>query len=195
MEELRRKKRLARARAKANIARLSHAERHEKSLAIQCRMAAREEYQNAQVIMYYHPLPGEVDTRDLIREALRADRSVLLPRMVRERDFLEAAQISDLHRDLTPGPYSVWEPARKMPVVDPARIDLVIVPGLAFSLTGARVGHGKGYYDRFLVTPGLRAFRAALVFECQLFDEVPHGEHDIGVSLIVTEARLLWASE
>jgi 5-formyltetrahydrofolate cyclo-ligase len=65
---------------------------------------------------------------------------------------------------------------------------LVIVPALAVDLAGNRLGRGAGYYDRAL--SAVRAPRCALVFADELVDEVPHGDHDVAVELVVTEAGI-----
>jgi 5-formyltetrahydrofolate cyclo-ligase len=66
-----------------------------------------------------------------------------------------------------------------------------VVPGIAYDESGNRLGRGKGYYDRFLASPGLRAMLCALAFECQIVAQVPALPHDRRVQLIVTEDRVL----
>jgi 5-formyltetrahydrofolate cyclo-ligase len=69
------------------------------------------------------------------------------------------------------------------PAVEPAAIDLVVVPGVAFTLTGARLGHGKAYYDRFLATVG--APKVGVCFDEQLVDELPMEPHDVWLDKVV----------
>jgi 5-formyltetrahydrofolate cyclo-ligase len=62
-----------------------------------------------------------------------------------------------------------------------------MVPGVAFDRRGARMGHGKGYYDKLLQHARLNTPLVALAFECQLFEEIPVAEHDIFMDRIITE--------
>src|SRR5437879_10647432 len=71
--------------------------------------------------------------------------------------------------------------------VTPQELDLVMVPGVAFDRTGARMGHGFGYYDKLLQHARPDAPLVALAFECQLFPEIPTQAHDIFMDKIITE--------
>jgi len=79
------------------------------------------------------------------------------------------------------------EPAADLPVVDPAHLDVVLVPGVAFDLTGRRLGFGGGYYDRFLrTTPALRV---GIAFDCCVTDALFSVETDQSMDWIVTPTR------
>jgi 5-formyltetrahydrofolate cyclo-ligase len=65
-----------------------------------------------------------------------------------------------------------------------------MVPGVAFDRSGARMGHGKGYYDKLLQHARKDAPLVALAFECQLFPEIPVAPHDIFMDLIITEKAI-----
>jgi 5-formyltetrahydrofolate cyclo-ligase len=65
-----------------------------------------------------------------------------------------------------------------------------MVPGVAFDRNGARMGHGKGYYDKLLQHARLDAPLVALAFECQLFPEIPTAPHDIFMDKIITESAV-----
>ncbi|MFM8726912.1 MAG: 5-formyltetrahydrofolate cyclo-ligase, partial [Planctomycetaceae bacterium] len=65
--------------------------------------------------------------------------------------------------------------------------DLIMVPGVAFDRRGARMGHGKGYYDKLLQHARLNTPLVALAFECQLFEEIPVADHDIFMDRLITE--------
>jgi len=66
-------------------------------------------------------------------------------------------------------------------------LDLIMVPGVAFDPRGARMGHGKGYYDRLLLHVRPDTLLIALAFECQLFDEIPVAPHDVFMHKVITE--------
>ena len=109
----------------------------------------------------------------------------------RPRNFIRQ-RIDD---DLAKGRYGIDEPTaeiRERPDrrVDIASVDLVIVPGVAFDSSGARLGHGKGYYDKLLENAKPETPRVALAFECQMFEEIPMQDHDIFMDKVVTEDRV-----
>jgi 5-formyltetrahydrofolate cyclo-ligase len=94
--------------------------------------------------------------------------------------------------ELTIGMYKILEPkpeVRSLPEkqIDPKELDLVMVPGVAFDRRCARMGHGKGYYDKLLenVRPGTPL--VALAFECQFFPEIPMAPHDVFMDKIISE--------
>jgi 5-formyltetrahydrofolate cyclo-ligase len=71
--------------------------------------------------------------------------------------------------------------------LDVSRIDACLLPGVAFDRWGARLGHGKGYYDRLLAKARPEACRIALAFECQIVDHIPMTVTDAFVDFVVTE--------
>jgi 5-formyltetrahydrofolate cyclo-ligase len=97
--------------------------------------------------------------------------------------------------ELAIGMYKILEPKSALRLhpnkqVQATELDLIMVPGVAFDRTGARMGHGKGYYDKLLQHARLDAPLAALAFECQLFPEIPTAPHDIFMDMIITERAI-----
>lgn len=92
--------------------------------------------------------------------------------------------------DLRRGPLGVWEPvAGRCAEMHPSELDIVLVPGLAFSKRdGARLGRGGGFYDRLLARPDTPALRVGVAFEAQLVGHIPCEPHDRRVQALVTEA-------
>jgi 5-formyltetrahydrofolate cyclo-ligase len=99
--------------------------------------------------------------------------------------------IKSLENDLVPGVFGILEPdLEKIDPVIADKIDIVIVPGAAFSENGCRIGYGGGFYDRFLQNRSITSY--ALAFDFQLVDEVPFDpEFDMKVDYIVTERRVI----
>jgi 5-formyltetrahydrofolate cyclo-ligase len=98
--------------------------------------------------------------------------------------------------ELAIGMYNIFEPAeqlRRQPAkqVPVSQIDLAMVPGVAFDERGGRLGHGKGYYDKLLENARPDCPLVALAFECQIFPEIPVGEHDIYMDKVITERRVI----
>ncbi len=96
--------------------------------------------------------------------------------------------------DLQRGPMNVWEPKPHCLPVEIAALDLILVPGLAFTRDGARLGRGGGYYDRLLANPACRAQRIAIAFDLQIVDSIPVEPHDQRVYQIITESGLIQTS-
>ena len=109
-----------------------------------------------------------------------------------EHQALQARQVrcmEDLHR----GQMNVWEPQPHCPPIDIAALDIILVPGLAFTHDGKRLGRGGGYYDRLLAQPDCRAERIAVAFDVQLVDHIIVEFHDEHIHQIITESGLIQA--
>lgn len=112
-------------------------------------------------------------------------RSVLFS--VEGKDLVprEVSGIQNLRR----GALGVWEPLAEMPRVPSESLTVILVPGLAFDAqTGARLGRGGGFYDRFLARDGVRARRIGVAMELQVLPSIPQELHDARVDELVTEA-------
>jgi len=83
--------------------------------------------------------------------------------------------------------FGMLEPAADLPVADPATLDLVLVPGVAFDRRGGRLGFGGGYYDRFLLTTA--ALRVGIAYDNCLADALPCDEHDQRMDWVVTPTQ------
>ncbi|WP_132008558.1 5-formyltetrahydrofolate cyclo-ligase [Mesobacillus foraminis] len=127
----------------------------------------------------------EVDTFQLIRKAWEQGKRVAVPKCQpknREMIFRQLTRFAQLETVYS----NLYEPVEaETEMVEPEKIDLLIVPGLAFTKTGYRLGFGGGYYDRFLKSYSGRTL--SLAFEQQLVPELPIEPHDLPVSKIVTE--------
>jgi len=161
----------------------------ERSRAICQRLMALPGYQNSKVICTYVALPMEVQTLDLIRRAWDDRKEVAVPCCMGDR--LRLFHLKSM-KELVPRTLGILEPRaehwqRKERWLEPSRIDLFVVPGVAFDRLGGRLGHGRGYYDRLLVDADPQALRVALAFENQLVDAVPMTSHDVFMQHVITE--------
>ncbi len=164
---------------------LSQSEISDSSHSIRERLSALPEFLAASQILCYVSKDNEVDTRRLIRDLLEADRSVLVP-ISQDDGTLVWSSLKSLD-DLGSGAFGVPEPLpNQRLVVEPLPDALVIVPCIAFTPTGHRLGHGKGYFDRFLAQHG--GTSVGLAFEMQKIKRLPMEDHDIALDIVLTES-------
>ena len=131
----------------------------------------------AKVIATYHPLPDE-PVVDIEREG----KLILLPKVISDTEMELRIFTSD--GDLERGAFGIMEPKGK-PFYDYDAVEVIIIPGTQFDLSGGRRGRGKGYYDRFL--PRLKnAYKIGVCFESQLVSQVQMKAHDVYMDEVIT---------
>lgn len=142
-----------------------------------------EAFINAEVVVLYWSLKAEVFTHDLICQYADC-KMILLPVMCGEglqlKRFTSDGELECVR-------FGVMEPCGE-PFTDYERIDLVVVPGVAFSRKGDRLGHGKGFYDRLL--PKIKAPKVGICFDYQLLDQLPTEIHDTKMDMIIADNKL-----
>lgn len=144
-------------------------------------------WRNARALLFFAPLADEPDIWPLLENALAAGRTVALPRFHPEQGAYVAGQISRMDSDLLAGRFGVREPRESCPIIPLNRLDLVLVPGVAFDLNGHRLGRGKGYYDRLLATHD--GPTCGVGFDQQIVGQVPSGPQDVRLKAILTPTR------
>lgn len=160
-------------------------DRRRKSEAIRRKLFRLAVFRKAKTVLCYVSLSYEVETWLLMKQMLEIGKRVVVPR-VHGRD-LRLSEVRDLGRDLAPGAFGVWEPTPKtIRPVHPDELDLVLVPGVAFDRSGQRLGHGQGYFDRFLSRLPRTTPRVGLCFEFQLLDRLPVSSHDQTVQTVLS---------
>ncbi|OGX37266.1 MAG: 5-formyltetrahydrofolate cyclo-ligase, partial [Omnitrophica WOR_2 bacterium RIFCSPHIGHO2_02_FULL_68_15] len=149
------------------------------------RLRRRPEYQAARRIAFYLAADGEVETREMIRQALADGKRVAAPIPMTTTRTIRFAELTGVRRGLVRGPYGIAQPARRARRVAPSALDLIVVPGLAFDAQGHRLGRGAGYYDRFLATLPTAIPRIGLAFRCQRVRRLPRARHDQPVTTVL----------
>ena len=142
-------------------------------------------YQEAKVIASYLSFPHEFQTQGLIEQALKDGKKVLIPKTYPKgrMDFV----VYD-PQQLVKTSFGLLEPQGNLEVVDASHIDLIHVPGLAFTIRGYRIGYGGGYYDRYLEQ--FTGHTLSTVYPCQIRDFSPEN-HDIPVQeVLIDEGNL-----
>ncbi len=161
---------------------LATEERRAASQRIFARVAASAEFASARCVGLFCSLADEPDTAAVL-EAWRRDRRVVVPRVEGEEmrffDYDPATSVR--------GAFGIVEPGPGARLCRPDEIDLLVVPGVAFSASGARLGRGRGYYDRYLSLPGIRAATIGVGYAHQLVAELPTEPHDVRMDRVVCE--------
>ena len=142
-------------------------------------------YQEAKVIASYLSFPHEFQTQELIEQALKDGKKVLIPKTYPKgrMDFV----VYD-PQQLVKTSFGLLEPHGDLEVVDASQIDLIHVPGLAFTTEGYRIGYGGGYYDRYLEQ--FSGHTLSTIYPCQIQDFIPEN-HDISVQeVLIDEGNL-----
>lgn len=138
-------------------------------------------------LMLYHALPDEVDTRPLLSKWAR-DKQLYLP-IVDGDDLIVAPYAEGAMKQ---GAFHIWEPTGTT-AIDPARLEWIVVPGVAFDRQMNRLGRGKGFYDRLLQQTPAR--KIGICYGLQLVDEIPTEPHDMKMDLIVTENDIIYKND
>ena len=158
--------------------------------AILERVLGLEAYRRAKLVhTYVSSKENEVDTRALIGACLAQGKRVAVPVVMPGTKTLAHALIDGLDQ-LVVGPWGLAQPDPATATWLPAeaRIDLVVVPGLAFDRRGHRIGWGGGYYDRFLAQ--VQAVKIGLCYDALVLDCIPGEPHDVPVDLVVAETAI-----
>ena len=161
-------------------------DRLRKSLVIQKKFFSTTEFQKAKTILFYASFDGEVETFDMMRQAQRHRKNIALPYIMKESKTIVPILIDSLEEDLEIGLYGIKQPKYdEIRSVHVDKLDLVVVPGLAFDKKNHRLGRGLGFYDRFLKNLPSQIPSIGFAFDFQVIDHLPHQEHDVPVSLVI----------
>lgn len=158
-------------------------ERTRKSRIIKKKLFNTSEFKRAKKVMFYLPIDGEVDTREMIKEALNKGKRVYVP-VCKKNKIMRPCVIYSATR-LKKGLYGINEPVFRR--FAPSRtLDLVVVPGVAFNKKGLRLGRGKGFYDKFLCCLPESTSSFGLAFDFQILPYLPSTPSDIRVSRVIS---------
>ncbi|MGH7215458.1 MAG: 5-formyltetrahydrofolate cyclo-ligase [Tepidisphaeraceae bacterium] len=175
-----------RRQLRQTLAGLSNTDRHAKSIAACSLLTASPEFAAARVVMLFLSTPNEIDTAPLALKAWQAGKTVVVPKVSWDQRRMLPVEISSLRDGMGTTANGIREPLAGKPI--PVEfIDLVIVPGLGFAPTGYRIGRGMGFFDRFLAQPEFIGLSCGLAFEEQVVEELPVLDHDVPLSMLVTD--------
>lgn len=152
-----------------------------KSAAICLEISRTPEWRDARVVGLFSPLDTEPNV-DLLWAVLNG-KTICYPRVC--GDDIVFLKVAGREALLESALWNLMEPPhREEHVIAPEEIDLLMVPGMAFTATGHRMGRGKGFYDRFLASPGFRAATFGICFAEQVVPHLPIEDHDRPVARV-----------
>lgn len=186
MTEIQKKKQQQRMEIRQRAAALTEEERSRADKNMTARLLQFPGFLQAETVFIYVSLPGEPDTEELIDAALAMGKHVLVPRCLPEYK-MEAVSIHS-RKELECGHYGIQEPPAQLPAADPEEVDLAVIPCVSADRSGGRLGHGAGYYDRYL--QGLSCSKLCLCYEALLLKRVETEDTDIRMDRIVTDEQI-----
>ena len=159
------------------------------SARVQSALLGAAFYHDSRAIVLYSALGNEVSTEQIFDDALAAGREVFYPRLDHARHTLSLCKVES-RSDLVPGAYGILEP--ETPSMDIASLPpcVVVVPGVAFTREGERIGRGGGHYDRMLAEFPAHAIRVGLAYSFQLLDRIAQSQWDQRLNFVVTESAI-----
>jgi 5-formyltetrahydrofolate cyclo-ligase len=184
---LQRQKSGLRRKIRARLGKIPADARNAMSLQVCDKLKEQSFFQSAAAILFFAPLPDEADVWPLLQETLAAGKIVALPQFDAAPQNYVARRVQNLQSEIVTGQFWVREPKSGCAKIPLDKIDLVLVPGVAFDLRGNRLGRGKGFYDRLLAEIG--GVKCGVAFDEQVVNEVPSGKSDMPVDFILTPTR------
>lgn len=172
-------KKMLRREVRARLESLDVADKSVRSAAICVEVKKHLTVSNARVVALFSPLGYEIDVWPLV-ESLSGAVSVVLPRV--EGDVMNFYCYNK--NSMAIGSFGINEPQNGFAVA-PYEIDAVIVPGLAFTKSGARMGRGKGYYDKYMSQSDFSALKIGVCYSEQLVPEIPLESHDVMMDVLI----------
>ena len=176
------KKELRAAMRRKNLG-ITLSERAAASGRIFARAELSEAFGRARTVGVFCSLADEPDTSEALARWSAAGRRLAVPRV--EGDVMRCYEYDP--RTMRPGAFGIAEPGPEARLCEPRDLDLVIVPGTAFTAAGARMGRGRGYYDKYLAQPEVHAVKIGVCYAHQLVGELPSEPHDVAMDCVITD--------
>jgi 5-formyltetrahydrofolate cyclo-ligase len=142
---------------------------------------------SAHTLLFFAPLPDELDVWPLLEKFLAAGKICALPAFDPLTGQYSARRLTHLETDLVTGKFGVREPAAHTEAIPLNRFDLILVPGVAFDQRGNRLGRGRGFYDQILAAAS--GIKCGVAYDFQIRETIPAEAHDMPVHFIMTPTR------
>lgn len=158
------------------------------SATIAGKLAALPAFASARTVMAYAGFGSEIDTAPFLAATLAAGKTLVLPRVDRATRTLQLFVVRDPAADLVAGIWGIREPdPARCAVAEPDTIDFVLVPAVAFTQDGDRLGYGGGFYDQLIQKFRPRPLLITAGFALQLQPAVPVEDTDQRVAGVITD--------
>lgn len=177
---------LFRAEAARRLAAIPEDEIRRGNARIAARVLSHPAYLAAKTVFIYHSVGREPDTLGIIRAALQDGKRICLPRCM-AGGMMQLRQIGALS-DLTETHFGIPEPGAHCPELSAGDIDLAVIPCVAANRAALRLGHGGGYYDRFLAK--FTGTSLLLCREALVFSHIPRDAHDLSCTELITDKKI-----
>ncbi len=166
------------------------------SAAITERLLQLPEYQQAGTVLGYMNIGAEFASELWIQQVLADGKRLALPRVNHHTNQLDLYWVDDLENQLEPGLWGIREPmverCERLAALN--EVEFALLPGVAFTRDGARLGYGGGYYDKLLANLTHQPALAAAAFALQIVEHIPQEATDVKVEWITTEHETIACS-
>ena len=187
--KIKEEKKVLREQVKELRAHFTGEEMEKANVEMQTRLLLFPYFQSAESIFCYVSMDNEPSTGEILSTAFSSGKSVYVPRCLPGKErIMEAVEIHAWD-DLEKGTMGILEPKKEIKGTDRKDFSLMLIPCLATDRRGGRLGHGAGYYDRFL--EGAVGKKLCLCFDSLLFSKIPMGRQDIFMDYVLTEKELI----
>lgn len=179
-------KKAVRKNIREKIAQMTEAQQVSQSLCVCQTITETSEWKNAKEVLLYAAMADELSLQALFQNAFDTNKRIWLP--VVDGDVLIIREYLEGKTSVSEG-FHIEEPTDEAPLLMPEeynRLDLAIIPGRAFTISGDRLGRGKGYYDRFLTQ--YQGTTIGVCFKCQILDSIPVDPWDKKLDLVFVES-------
>ena len=162
------------------------------SRAIEDRIFAFKSFSACRHVMFFLSFGNEVHTDEMIARALKDQKQVYVPRLLKRQRRVEVCGITGMDQEFELGSYDIRVPSEhNSRVVSPVIIDALIAPGLAFDRSGGRIGFGGGCFDWLFKQLPDKALRLGVAYEFQVMDSLPQDSWDERVQTIFTDNQTI----
>ncbi|MEO6974996.1 MAG: 5-formyltetrahydrofolate cyclo-ligase [Gallionella sp.] len=165
--------------------------------AIVERLLQMPEYQQADTVLGYMNFGAEFASEFWVRRVLADGKKLALPRVNHHTSQLDLYRVEDMESQLAAGLWGIREPiverCERLTMIN--EVEFALLPGVAFTRDGARLGYGRGFYDKLLARMAIRPALAAAAFGLQIVEQIPQESTDVKVEWIITERETIACSE
>jgi 5-formyltetrahydrofolate cyclo-ligase len=182
-------KNILRSEMRTRLGKISPAVRAVESIDLGERLKAQ--IQSARTILFFAPLPDELDVWPVLELSLALGTICALPFFDAEKNHYGARALKNLKTEIVAGKFDVREPAASCAEIPLNQFDLILVPGMAFDLSGNRLGRGQGFYDRLLAQAS--GIKCGVGYDFQLLEKIQAEAHDARMDFILTPRRCVKA--